>query len=163
MVKSGELPHPRRCVELAAGALTAGDEPFGSVLVSGEGAVPAEDHNRVASGDRTRHPEFEPARWSAARLTPEQRAAATVRTSGEHCPCAPAHARMGLGRNVHVASSGQLASWIDELGAPAPPARTLPNEVAPGVTVEGPVPERGAQAPELHRRFPTGAPNKADR
>jgi hypothetical protein len=28
--------------------------------------VLAEDHNRVASGDRTRHPEFELARWAAA-------------------------------------------------------------------------------------------------
>lgn len=61
----------------------------------------AEDHNRVASGDRTRHPEFELARWSAAHLTPEQRAAATVYTSGEHCPMCAA-ARLGGPRTDRV-------------------------------------------------------------
>ena len=163
MVKDDELPHLRRCVELAAEALAAGDEPFGSVLVGEEGAVLAEDHNRVASGDRTRHPEFELARWSAAHLTPEQRAAATVYTSGEHCPmCAAAHAWVGLGRIVYVASSEQLALWLDELGVPAPPVRTLPvNEIAPGVTVEGPVPQLAAHVRDLHRRFHTAAPRQS--
>lgn len=75
MVSEAELPYLRRCVELAAEALEAGDEPFGSVLVGADGAVLAEDHNRVASGDRTRHPEFALARWAAERLSPEQRAA----------------------------------------------------------------------------------------
>ena len=98
---AAELRHLRRCVELATEALEAGDEPFGSVLVAADGAVLAEDHNRVASGDRTRHPEFELARWAAANLTPEERAAATVFTSGEHCPmCAAAHGWVGLGRIV---------------------------------------------------------------
>ncbi|CAM5281107.1 nucleoside deaminase [Streptomyces aurantiogriseus] len=155
MVKDDELPHLRRCVELAAEALRAGDEPFGSVLVGGDGTVLAEDHNRVASGDRTRHPEFELARWSAARLSPEERAAATVYTSGEHCPmCAAAHAWVGLGRIVYVASSAQLAEWLNELGVPAPPVRTLPvQEIAPGVTVEGPVPGLVEEVRGLHRRF----------
>ncbi|GAA3506192.1 nucleoside deaminase [Streptomyces prasinosporus] len=155
VVKEAELPHLRRCVELAAEALESGDEPFGSVLVAGDGTVLAEDHNQVASGDRTRHPEFELARWSAAHLTPEERAAATVYTSGEHCPmCAAAHAWVGLGRIVYVASSEQLASWLSELGAPAPPVRTLPvAEVAPDVIVDGPVPELAGEVRELHRRF----------
>ncbi|CAM5689808.1 nucleoside deaminase [Streptomyces violaceorubidus] len=42
-VKDAELPHLRRCVELAAEALEAGDEPFGSVLVGGDGTLLAED------------------------------------------------------------------------------------------------------------------------
>ncbi|GGV78918.1 nucleoside deaminase [Streptomyces massasporeus] len=158
VVKDTELPHLRRCVELAAEALEAGDEPFGSVLVGGDGTVLAEDHNRVASGDRTRHPEFELARWSAAHLTPGERVAATVYTSGEHCPmCAAAHAWVGLGRIVYVASSEQLGSWLSELGVPAPPVRALPvHEVAPGVTVDGPVPELAEQIRELHLRFHRG-------
>ncbi|WP_411149854.1 nucleoside deaminase [Streptomyces sp. A30] len=158
VVKDAELPYLRRCVELAARALEAGDEPFGSVLVGADGTVLAEDHNRVASGDRTRHPEFELARWSAERLTPEERAAATVYTSGEHCPmCAAAHAWVGLGRIVYVASSEQLACWLTELGVPAPPVRTLPiNEVAPGVQVEGPVPELAEEVRALHHRFHRG-------
>ncbi|MEU3086018.1 nucleoside deaminase [Streptomyces massasporeus] len=158
VVKDTELPHLRRCVELAAEALEAGDEPFGSVLVGGDGTVLAEDHNRVASGDRTRHPEFELARWSAAHLTPAERAAATVYTSGEHCPmCAAAHAWVGLGRIAYVASSEQLRSWLAELGVPAPPVRTLPvREVAPGLTVDGPVPELTEQIRELHFSFHRG-------
>ncbi|WP_328869166.1 nucleoside deaminase [Streptomyces sp. NBC_00287] len=154
-VKDAELPYLRRCVELAAAALDAGDEPFGSVLVAADGSVLAEDHNRVASGDRTRHPEFELARWSAAHLTPEERAVATVYTSGEHCPmCAAAHAWVGLGRIVYVASSEQLAAWLTELGVPAPPVRTLPvNDIAPGVVVEGPVAELVDEVRALHFRF----------
>ncbi|MFF5015141.1 nucleoside deaminase [Streptomyces sp. NPDC001165] len=154
MVKDSELGHLRRCVELAREALEAGDEPFGSVLVAADGTVLAEDRNRVAAGDRTRHPEFEPARWAAAHLTPAERAAATVYTSGEHCPmCAAAHAWVGLGRIVYVASSGQLAAWLTELGVPTAPVRALPVcEVAPGVAVEGPVPELVDEVRDLHRR-----------
>ncbi|MEY9484641.1 tRNA(Arg) A34 adenosine deaminase TadA [Streptomyces calvus] len=157
-VKDEELPRLRRCVELAAEALESGDEPFGSVLVSGDGTVLAEDRNRVTSGDRTRHPEFELARWAAARMSPAERAAATVYTSGEHCPmCAAAHAWVGLGRIVYVASSEQLASWLAELGVPAPPVRTLPvAQVAPGVAVDGPVPGLAEEVRQLHRRFHRG-------
>ncbi|MFE9775169.1 nucleoside deaminase [Streptomyces sp. NPDC005931] len=119
-----------------------------------DGTVLAEDRNRVASGDRTRHPEFEPARWAAAHMTPGERAAATVYTSGEHCPmCAAAHAWVGLGRIVCVASSEQLMTWLGELGVPAPPVRTLPvGEIAPGITVEGPVPQLTYAVRELYRR-----------
>jgi tRNA(Arg) A34 adenosine deaminase TadA len=158
MVKESELPYLRRCVELAAEALEAGDEPFGSVLVGGDGTVLAEDRNRVAGGDRTQHPEFALARWAAARLTPAERAAATVYTSGEHCPmCAAAHGWVGLGRIVYVVSSEQLAGWLTEWNVPAPPVRTLPvHEVAPGVTVEGPVPELVEEVRGLHARLHRG-------
>lgn len=155
MVDETDVRHLRRCVELAAQALEAGDEPFGSVLVAGDGTVLAEDNNRVASGDRTRHPEFALARWAARNLTPNERAEATVYTSGEHCPmCAAAHGWVGLGRIVYASSSAQLMEWLAELGVPAPPVRALPiREVVPGVTVEGPVPELAEQVRELHRRF----------
>ncbi|MDA0567852.1 nucleoside deaminase [Streptomonospora sp. S1-112] len=155
MVSDPELKYLHRCVELATEALEDGDEPFGSVLVGPEGTVLAEDRNRVAGGDHTRHPEFELARWSAAHLSPAERAAATVYTSGEHCPmCAAAHAWVGLGRIVYVSSSAQLTEWLAEWGVPAPPVRPLPvNEVAPGVVVEGPVPGLAAQVRELQRRF----------
>ncbi|WP_372498235.1 nucleoside deaminase [Streptomyces marispadix] len=147
--------HLRRCVELAAEALEAGDEPFGSVLVAADGTVLGEDRNRVAFGDRTRHPEFQLARWAAENMTPEARARATVYTSGEHCPmCAAAHGWVGLGRIVYASSSEQLAGWLTELGVPAPPVRTLPiREVVPGAVVEGPFPEFAEQVRELHGRF----------
>ncbi|GGT02016.1 tRNA-specific adenosine deaminase [Planobispora rosea] len=159
MVGEAELRYLRRCVELAAEALQEGDEPFGSVLVAADGTILAEDHNRVASGDRTRHPEFELARWAAANMTPGERAVATVFTSGEHCPmCAAAHGWVGLGRIVYASSSEQLAGWLAELGVPAPPVRTLPiREVVPGAVVEGPVPGLAEEVRELHRRFHRGS------
>ncbi|BDM70088.1 tRNA-specific adenosine deaminase [Streptomyces nigrescens] len=159
MVNEADLRHLRRCVELATEALESGDEPFGSVLVSADGTVLAEDHNRVASGDRTRHPEFELARWAAANMPPQERAAATVFTSGEHCPmCAAAHGWVGLGRIVYASSSEQLASWLAELEVPAPPVRTLPIQaIVPDLKVEGPIPGFAEQMRDLHRRF-HGAP-----
>ncbi|PRX50396.1 tRNA(Arg) A34 adenosine deaminase TadA [Prauserella shujinwangii] len=158
MVDKEELPYLRRCVELAAQALDAGDEPFGSVLVSAEGTVLLEDHNRVSGGDQTRHPEFAIARWAATHLTPDERAAATVYTSGEHCPmCAAAHGWVGLGRIVYVASSEQFAAWRGELGLPAPPVRAFPiREVVPSAVVDGPLPELAGEVRALYRRFHLG-------
>lgn len=154
MVDEKDLVHLRRCVELAAQALSVGDEPFGSVLVAPDGSVLFEDHNRVSAGDQTRHPEFEIARWAAEHLSPDQRSAATVYTSGEHCPmCAAAHAWVGLGRIVYAASTRQLVGWRDELGLPPGPVRPLPiQEVAPGIVVDGPAPELTAEIRALHRR-----------
>ncbi|GAA1558867.1 nucleoside deaminase [Kribbella sancticallisti] len=158
MISETDLRHLRRCVELAADALADGDEPFGSVLVGADGAVLGEDHNRVASGDRTRHPEFALARWAAEHLSPEERRTATVYTSGEHCPmCAAAHGWVGLGRIVYVSSSEQLASWLSDLDVPPPPVNTLPiQSVVPDAQVEGPVPELSDQMRELHVRFHRG-------
>ena len=149
-----ELVHLNRCVELAAEALDTGDEPFGSVLVSASGDVLFEDRNRTAGGDQTRHPEFEIARWAAANLSEEERAAATVFTSGEHCPmCAAAHGWVGLGRIVYVHSSAQLTQWRTELGVPPGPVAPLPvQQVAPNVPVDGPVPALESTMRELHAR-----------
>ena len=148
-----DLDYLRRCVELAREALEAGDEPFGSLLVSAEGVVLFEDRNRVAGGDRTRHPEFGIARWAAAHLAPQERARATVYTSGEHCPmCAAAHAWVGLGRIVYASSSEQLGQRSRELGEAAPPVAALPiSRVAPGVPVVGPSPELAGKVRDLHR------------
>jgi tRNA(Arg) A34 adenosine deaminase TadA len=163
MLDDVELKHLRRCVELASEALEAGDEPFGSVLVSGDGAVLAEDRNRVAGGDNTRHPEFELARWAAANMTPDERAKATVFTSGEHCPmCAAAHGWVGLGRIVYATSARQLDAWLAELEVPASPVRPLSiQEIAPGVKVEGPVAELSDEIRELQRRFQAKSKNPA--
>jgi tRNA(Arg) A34 adenosine deaminase TadA len=158
MIDDTDLMHLRRCVELARAALEAGDAPFGSVLVSADGEMLFEDHNHVSGGDQTQHPEFAIARWAATNLTPEERAAATVYTSGEHCPmCAAAHAWVGLGRVVYASSSAQLRAWLDEWGVMPGPVRPLPiDEVAPGVPVEGPVEELAAEVRELQRRYHGG-------
>jgi tRNA(Arg) A34 adenosine deaminase TadA len=151
-----DFRHLDRCVQLAREALAAGDEPFGSVLVSGDGEVLAQDRNRVvATGDRTQHPEINLARWAAANMTPEKRARATVYTSGEHCPmCAAAHGWVGLGHIVYAASSAQLGEWLSVLGVPPPVVATLPiQDVAPQVHVRGPVPELETTMRELHEEY----------
>ncbi|MFD4941451.1 nucleoside deaminase [Streptomyces sp. NPDC058239] len=151
-----EHQHLERAVQLAAEALRAGDQPFGSVLVSADGEVLAEDRNRVHSlGDNTRHPEFELARWAAVHLTAAQRATATVFTSGEHCPmCSAAHGWVGLGRIVYAHSAAQLTQWLTELGVLSSPVRSLAvQDVAPGLVIQGPVPALADRLREMHRAF----------
>ncbi|HLR91824.1 MAG TPA: nucleoside deaminase [Atopostipes sp.] len=152
MVNDIDLKHLTRCVELAKTALEKGDEPFGSVLVSADGDVLFEDHNHVAGGDHTQHPEFAIARWAAENMTPEDRRQATVYTSGEHCPmCAAAHGWVGLGRIVYASSSKQLAEWMNDIGAPPSPVKNLPiQDVIRDAIVEGPVPELAEQVRKLH-------------
>lgn len=152
MINQTDRRFLERAVELAEQALKAGDEPFGSVLVSAQGKVLFEDHNHVAGGDHTQHPEFAIARWAAKNLTEQERAEAGVYTSGEHCPmCSAAHAWVGLGRIVYASSSEQLATWLQEMGVPPAPVNTLPiNAVAPNVPVEGPVPEFAERIRKLH-------------
>ncbi|KAK1673303.1 cytidine deaminase-like protein [Colletotrichum godetiae] len=152
----------QRCVELAKEALEAGDDPFGSVLVSGDGKIIREDRNRVNTGkngdgkrDGTLHPEFTLARWAQLNLGPEERAKSSVYTSGEHCPmCAAAHAWVGLGPIVYVSSSAQFASWLEEFGLKAGgKVKPLPiNEVAPGISVQGPIPGLDEEVKALHKR-----------
>lgn len=155
-VSEEDLQHLERCVALARIALDGGDEPFGSVLVDRDGAVLFEGHNEVQGGDKTRHPELAAAQWAVANLDPEARAAATVYTSGEHCPmCAAAHAWVGLGRIVYAASSAQLTRWRAEWDLPAGPVAPLPiNAVAPYLVVDGPAPRFEATMKDLYaRRF----------
>ncbi len=148
-----DLRHLRRCVDLAREALEAGDDPFGSVLVDGDGAILREERNRAGAGDETQHPELSLARWSAT-LSPEVRATSTVYTSGEHCPmCSAAHAWMGLGRLVYAVSAARLSQWRADWGLADGPVRVLAvRQVAPGVAVDGPAPELEDELRALHHR-----------
>ena len=149
-----DLRHLRRCVALAEESLHEGDQPFGSVLVSAEGAVLAEDHNQIHT-NATWHPELALAQWAAVNLSETERAQTTMYTSGEHCPmCAAAHAWAGLGRVVYICSGKQFAQWYQEWGVPRSPVAALSiNEVAPDVSVEGPVPVLMEQVRELHQQY----------
>ncbi len=150
-----DFKHLEHCIELAKKALELGDEPFGSVLVSADGKVLFKDHNHVATtGDNTQHPEFTIARWAAMHMTAEERANATVYTSGEHCPmCSAAHAWNGLGRIVYASSSEQLTEWKKEMGNTYAPIKALSiHEVAPHLEIEGPVPELAEKVKALHIR-----------
>lgn len=158
MLTENDREHLRRAVDLAREALEAGDAPFGSVLVSGEGDVLMEARNLVGGGDHTQHPEFNLARWAAEHLTVEERARATVYTSGEHCPmCSAAHGWVGLGRIVYASSSKQLISWRDEMGVSPGRVRSLSiQEVIRDTAVEGPVLEFAGEIRELQRRYYLG-------
>jgi tRNA(Arg) A34 adenosine deaminase TadA len=118
----------RRCVDLARESLEDGDEPFGSLLVDGQGVVRLSDRNRQES---------------------------VVYTSGEHCPmCSAAHAWVGLGPIVYASSSEQLVAWRQEWGFPPGPVNPLPiNAVAPDVSVAGPDPQLAAEIRLLHARM----------
>lgn len=153
-LSKSDLTHLHRCIELAREALNAGDEPFGSVLVDGEGKVVNEDRNRANTVDPTYHPEIAVAQFAAKNMTESERAKAVVYTSGEHCAmCSAAHAWAGLGRIVYVSSSKQLGEWMAEFGVPSPsPINPLAiQEVAPNVPVDGPVAGLDEEVKELQR------------
>ncbi len=127
-----------------------------------------EDHNHVAGGDHTQHPEFTLARWAANHMTlarwaanhmtPEERSKATVYTSGEHCPmCAAAHGWVGLGRIVYASSSEQLVQWLSEMEVAPSRVRSLPiQDIVRDITVDGPVPELAEQIRQLHHQLYSG-------
>ncbi|MDN5897671.1 MAG: nucleoside deaminase [Psychrobacter sp.] len=155
MTTDNDMIHLRRCVELAAEALEAGDEPFGSVLVDADGQVLREDRNRANSVDATYHPEIAVAKWAAENMTADARTKAVVYTSGEHCAmCSAAHAWAGLGRIVYVSSSKQLGEWMDEMGVKSSsPINSLSiQEVAPDVAVEGPIAGLDEEVKALQQR-----------
>jgi tRNA(Arg) A34 adenosine deaminase TadA len=148
-IDDADISHLRRCIELAVGARERGDEPFGSVLVSGEGAVLATDDNKViTTRDITAHPELALARWASMRLDAGERAAATMYTSCEHCAmCAGAFYWSGLGRIVFALSSEQVIAMLPE-GASVL-ALTSREIFARGdrpIAVEGPVAEVETEA-----------------
>jgi len=160
-----DLAHLTRCVDLAEEAVDAGDEPFGSLLVSADGEVLVEDRNRVGGGDGTAHPELALARWAGAHLPVAERAGATAYTSGEHCPmCAAAHGWAGLGRIVVATTTEQLQQWrredsdddADDDAAGSPVAPLPVSAVLPGAVVDGPAPQLADRVRSLHRRSRRG-------
>ena len=150
--------HLTHAVDLAEGAVEAGDEPFGSVLVDADGRVLHAARNEAVHRNATHHPELTLAQWAGDHLDADARAGATVYTSGEHCPmCAAAHAWVGLGRIVYASSGEQTDTWAAELGAPPSPVAPLRiTDVAPGIVVDGPDDELAERVRELHRRFHQG-------
>lgn len=152
MISKQDRRYLKRCVELAKTAIEKGDQPFGSVLVSENGEILFEDHNHVSGGDHTQHPEFAIARWAANHLAPDERAKATVYTSGEHCPmCSAAHGWVGLGRIVYASSSAQLVEWQKEMDVEPSPVKPLPiQEVIHETEVDGPDDELAEVIRQLH-------------
>lgn len=152
VISENDLGYLKQAVALAQEALNQGDEPFGSLLVSHDDVILFKDFNHVSSGDHTRHPEFEIARWAARNMTLENRQRATVYTSGEHCPmCAAAHGWVNLGRIVFASSSKQLAEWASTYEWPDSPVEKLPIQaIIRHADVDGPVESLADQIKLLH-------------
>ena len=156
MITESDKSFLKRSVELAEKALNKGNSPFGSLLVSKDGDVLFEDHNRDKEGDQTKHPEYEIAKWAIENLSPSDRKNAVVYTSGEHCSmCSSAHALAGLGRIVYASSSAQLKSWQKELGVAERGAlKGLSiEEVINDTEVDGPDEELSEQVKQLQREY----------
>jgi tRNA(Arg) A34 adenosine deaminase TadA len=151
MVLERDIPFLERCLELAEEAVAAGDQAFGSILVSESGEILAEDRNRIMELTRLAHPEYALAKWAAENLSVEERAKTTMYTTGEHCPmCAAAHGWVGLGTIVYLSSSVQLAAWFEEHNLPKAPVASIPvKEIVPKVEVRGPL------AGALHKKLYT--------
>lgn len=145
----GDLAYLKRCLELAKVARARGDEPFGSVLVGSDGKVLAERENAVnTTKDVTAHPELALAAWASRNLDAEERAAATVYTSCEHCAmCAGAHYWAGIGRLVFALSGADLAELMpDDVSSLALSASEVLLRGSEEVVVDGPAEELAADA-----------------
>lgn len=112
-----DVVHLRRCLDLARAARDGGNEPFGSLLVGGDGSVLAELMNTVGNGDATGHPELALAAWASLHMTADERATATLYTSCESCAmCAGGQYWVGIGRLVFALSGTQLADIAPDSG-----------------------------------------------
>ncbi len=115
-----DLTFLRRAIELAAYARSIGEQPYGSLLVSGTGEILAEAYNTATSdGDITAHPELKLGRF-AGQLPTDQARASTLYTSCQPCSmCLGALLRGQVGHIVYALSEEQLQSLqtVSEHGA----------------------------------------------
>jgi tRNA(Arg) A34 adenosine deaminase TadA len=111
MITGDDFIFLRRAIDIAATAITTGDDPYGSLLAGPGGEILIEAHNTVRRDhDITAHPELKLARWAARELDPDTAARTTMYTSCQPCGmCHGAIVRSGLGRVVYALSTEQWA------------------------------------------------------
>lgn len=151
-----DLIHLQTCLKLAEEAVDAGDQPFGSILVTEDNEVVASARNRINEIHILAHPEFELADWALRNLSVTQRKRATMYTTGEHCPmCAAAHGWAGIGGLVYLSSAKQLSKWLFEMNQPEAPIKFYPVEkIIKNVEVRGPAGEDMIEKiKNLHKRY----------
>ena len=148
-----DLVHLRRAIVLSERARLNGNQPFGAVLVGGNGEVLAEAENATLSArDLTLHAEMNALRIASPRLSPAEIVHATMYASGEPCPmCAGAMLQHGVRRLVFG------IRWEENrpYQRPAPPGVVRPTvgcreilRLAPvPVEIIGPVLEDEARVP----------------
>ena len=106
-VTEADLPYLRRCVDLAAEAVAAGDFPFGSMLVAEDGGVLAEDRNREVTNGR-----HEDSGWFCA---PGRAEPSAVPVSRRRLPGMPVLCRGWLGPARHPDTSISVARQGDQV------------------------------------------------
>jgi len=111
MITGDDFTFLRRAIDIAATAITTGDDPYGSLLVGPQGKILIEACNTVRrDNDITAHPELKLARWTARELDPGTAGRTTMYTSCQPCGmCSGAIVRSGLGRVVYALSTEQWA------------------------------------------------------
>lgn len=92
----------RKAIELANTAKEKGDNPFGSILVDGDGNILMEDRNtQIIDNDITGHPELKIAKRAAGKYDEEFLKTCTMYNSAEPCTmCTGAIYWSGIGRVV---------------------------------------------------------------
>jgi tRNA(Arg) A34 adenosine deaminase TadA len=103
----------REAVHLADAAVLKGNHPFGALLASPENSILVRGENTVHTGaDVTNHAEMNVIR-QAQKLTPAQRASATLYTSTEPCAmCCGALYWAGVRRVVFACSERRLSEIV---------------------------------------------------
>jgi tRNA(Arg) A34 adenosine deaminase TadA len=141
--------HLRRAIELSRQARSAGNQPFGSILVGANGEVLAEDVNtEITENDITAHPELKLARWAAANLSAAEAAAAAMYTSCEACAmCSGAIVTSGLGRVVYALSAPQLYELKGASGPKGMRGIAVLGEAEHRIQVDGPLLHEEAAVP----------------
>ena len=105
-----------RTIELAASARTAGNHPFGSLIVDAAGERVLEAENTVVTGhDVTCHAELNAVRAASIELGERGLEGATLYTSTEPCAmCAGAIYWSGIARVVYALGSDTLAAIVED-------------------------------------------------
>jgi tRNA(Arg) A34 adenosine deaminase TadA len=144
----------RRSFDVARRALSAGNHPFGAILVGPDGAVLLESENGFLPGrDMTAHAERLLATRASTTYRPDFLASCTLYSSAEPCAmCAGAAYWAGIGRVVYGLSEARLKEITGD--HPENPTLDVPcRRVFDGgqrrVEVVGPMLEAEAEA--LHR------------
>jgi tRNA(adenine34) deaminase len=137
-------------IEASAAALTAGNLPFGAVLVKGGAVLGIAQNNAITTGDGTGHAETVLVRDAFAAHGPSATKGATVYASGEPCAmCSGAMFWTGIVRVVFAATQADIIAALPDVTLPIRSAQILA-EAKPRVSVEGEF-ERAAAVAVLQR------------
>jgi tRNA(Arg) A34 adenosine deaminase TadA len=147
----------RRAITLARAARDHGNQPFGSLLASADGAVLLEAENTVVTErDATGHAEANLVRLASRRYPPDALAGMTLYASTEPCAmCAGAVYWSGIGQVVYALAGDMLAGLAEpdpDYPALALPCREVFARGGRAITVRGPFPLPEAVA--VHDGYP---------